>query len=210
MVLLPLFNRRVADGTLERRLYDAADPLLKNVSRKDITYRFYVLDSKAINAFSHPGGFVYVTSGLLEWIGEDEEYLLQFALAHEIYHVDQGHALKCLQDPGFQKMPYGTLPLFYLFLFPRGYWPEEMDFKADAWAVRQLSALGHTRRECLLFLDKLDGYEEAQGSIEGHQPPLPGDVASLFENHYRAHPAARERLKRARALFEETPASKPR
>jgi hypothetical protein len=112
MVLLPRFNRRLMKGSLERRLNEAAEPLLAALSRKEINYKFIILDSKAINAFSHPGGYVYVTSGLLDWISVDENYALQFALAHEIYHVDQRHAIECLQDPGVKKQPYGTLTLF--------------------------------------------------------------------------------------------------
>ena len=77
MVLLPRFNRRLMTGALERRLADAAEPLLASVSRKEIVYRFIILDSKAINAFSHPGGYVYVTRGLLDWISEDEDYALR-------------------------------------------------------------------------------------------------------------------------------------
>lgn len=203
------FNQPLTDGKLQRRLYDAAKPLEKAVSRKEVEYHYTVLDSKTINAFSHPGGYVYVTKGLLDWIGEDDEHVLQFALAHEIYHVDQGHALRCLEDPGFRKMPYGTVPLFYLFIFPYGYRPDALDYDADAWAVRQLVKLQHTRRECLTFLRRLDGYEEDQGSIEGHLPPQRGDLVSLFENHYRAHASARKRLEKAEFLFSE-PATRTR
>ena len=45
-----------------------------------------------------------------------------------------------------------------------------MDYEADAWAIRQLVNLQHTRRECLTFLAGSTGYEEDQGSIEGHLP----------------------------------------
>ena len=88
-----------------------------------------------------------MTRGLLDWISEDEDYALRFALAHEIYHVDRRHALKCLQDPGVRNLPYGTLALFYLLIFPRGYFPEQMDFEADAWAMQQLQRMGYTPRD---------------------------------------------------------------
>ena len=106
-------------------------------------------------------------------------------------------------------MPYGTVSLFYLFIFPYGYRPDSMDYEADAWAIRQLVILQHTRRECLKFLRRLDGYEEDQGSIEGHLPPRSGEVVSLLENHYRAHPSARKRLEKAELLLPE-PAAKAR
>ncbi len=203
MVLLPRFNRRLLKGSLERRLNEAADPLLAARSRKNIDYKFFILDSKAINAFSHPGGYVYVTSGLLDWINVDENYALQFALAHEIYHVDRQHALKCLQDPGVRNLPYGTLTLFYLLIFPRGYYPDQMDFEADAWALRQLQKLGCTRRECLMFIRRWEGYAEDNDFLMGRAQPESGEVASLFDNHYRAHPSALTRLKKLESLVDE-------
>jgi hypothetical protein len=209
MVLLPRFNRKLTQGTLVSRVIDAAEPLLEARSRKEIEYQFVILDSEAINAFSHPGGYVYVTRGLLDWISEDENYALQFALAHEIYHVDRGHALRCLQDPGVRNLPFGTLPLFYLLIFPRGYYPDQMEFEADAWALLQLQRLGCTPRESLKFIQKMVRYAEDQDFVEGRAKPLSGQVASLFDNHYRAHPAARNRLKKLRALVEQ-PAGKPR
>src|SRR5271165_2015290 len=137
------FNRKSTDGALERRVLDAADPILEARTRKDLKYDFFVLDSDAINAFSHPGGYVYVTRGLLNWISEDENEALQFALAHEIFHVDCGHALVCLQDANVRKLPFGTLTIFYLLFFPRAY-PDAMEFAADDWALKQLRRLGCT------------------------------------------------------------------
>jgi hypothetical protein len=196
------FNRIVDNGALQQRVDEAAEPLLAARSRKDIEYTFTILESEAVNAFSHPGGHVYVTRGLLDWIGEDENYVLQFVLAHEIFHVDRQHALKCLQDPGVRKLPIGTLQAFYLLIFPRGYYPDSMDFDADAWALQRLETLRFTRRECLTFPRKLKGYAEANNFVKGRALPLSGRVASLFDNHFRAHPAARERLKRLEALME--------
>jgi predicted Zn-dependent protease len=196
MVLLPRFNRRLTTGALERRVIETAEPLRGSVSRREITYRFIILDSQAINAFSHPGGYVYITRGLLDWISEDENYSLQFALAHEIYHVDQRHALKCLQDPGVRSLRYGTLALFYLLIFPRGYYPEQMDFDADAWALRQLQQIGYTPRERLAFIRKWQRYAEENDFLTDRGQPQSGEVASLFDNHYRAHPSALTRLKK--------------
>ena len=200
MVLLPRFNHQEMKGALVRRVVEAAEPLLAALSRKEIKYTFIILDSKAINAFSHPGGYVYVTSGLLDWISVDENYALQFALAHEIYHVDRRHALTCLQYAGVRKEPYGTLPLFYLLIFPWGYYPDQMDFDADAWALQQLQRLGCTRRECLMFIRRWEGYAEDNNLLVDHAPPESGEVASLFDNHYRAHPSALTRMKKLESL----------
>jgi len=201
MVLLPRFNHQEMKGALVRRVIEAADPLLAARLRKNIDYKFFILDSKAINAFSHPGGYVYVTSGLLNWISQDENYALQFALAHEIFHVDRQHALTCLKDANVRKLPYGTLTLFYLLIFPRGYYPEQMDFDADTWALQQLQKLGCTRRECLMFIRRWERYAEDNDFLMERALPESGKVASLFDNHYRAHPSALTRMKRLESLF---------
>ncbi|MGO9596400.1 MAG: M48 family metalloprotease [Isosphaeraceae bacterium] len=195
------FNRKSTNGALKRRVLDAADPILEARTRKALKYDFFVLDSDAINAFSHPGGYVYVTRGLLDWISEDEDEALQFALAHEIFHVDCGHALVCLQDANVRKLPFGTLTIFYLLFFPRAY-PDAMEFAADDWALKQLRRLGCTRRTSLKFINKLDHYAEDHDFLEGRQFPEPTRAFSLFDNHYRAHPSSRDRAKRLLAQFD--------
>jgi hypothetical protein len=203
------FNRRVGTGALQQRVEEAAEPLLSARTRKEIDYKFFVLDSSAVNAFSHPGGYIYVSRGLLDWISGDENYALQFVLAHEIFHVDHQDALKCLEDRGVKNLPIGTLQQFYLLIIPRGYFPDELDFEADAWALRQLKRLHYSRRECLDFMRKLKGYAEANEFGIGRALPQDGRLASLFDNHFRAHPAAFNRLKKLETLMDQA-APKPK
>lgn len=60
--------------------------------RPELNYRFAILDSSEINAFATPGGFVFVTRGLVRQIrGEDE---LACVLAHEIAHINLMHMYK--------------------------------------------------------------------------------------------------------------------
>jgi predicted Zn-dependent protease len=60
--------------------------------RRDVTYRFHVVDQPEPNAFSLPGGHVYVTRGLLVLLnGEDE---LAGVLGHEIGHIAGRHAVQ--------------------------------------------------------------------------------------------------------------------
>ena len=119
--LILQLNPVVKSGPWLSRVDDAAQPLLSTLKRKDITYKFTILDSDEVNAFSHPGGYVYVSRGLFGLIGEDEDYALQFAVGHEIAHVDLQHAIRCLQDPDVRKMPEGTLKKLYCLIIPFGY-----------------------------------------------------------------------------------------
>ncbi len=68
---------------------------IANVSdRKDLTYKFYVIEDKALNAFTTPGGYVYVNSGVMDKSTDDE---LACVVGHEVGHVALRHIAKKLQ-----------------------------------------------------------------------------------------------------------------
>ena len=161
-------NPTVADAFL-RRVKETADPLLKTVSRKDLHYTFTVLDTDAVNAFSHPGGYIYVTRGLFNLVGEDESYALEFVLGHEMAHIELRHAIKALQDPGMKQPPVGqmgTIQKLYGVIIPSAY-PDKEEFEADTWVFNRMKRLDRSNRECLAFLNKLDGYATAHGFADG-------------------------------------------
>ena len=62
--------------------------------RQDIKYSFIVGDTDIVNAFSVPGGTIFVTRGLLDNLDGDEE--LAGVLAHEVGHEYHYHAAKLL------------------------------------------------------------------------------------------------------------------
>lgn len=62
-------------------------------SRPNLPWTFAVLDDPGFNAFAAPGGYVFVTKGLVDRVDEAE---LAGILAHEITHVNQRHHLKAL------------------------------------------------------------------------------------------------------------------
>jgi predicted Zn-dependent protease len=63
--------------------------------RKDITFRFAVLDTNVINAFAAPGGYIFITKGLLRSLKNEAQ--LACVLGHEIAHVTQKHVVKEIQ-----------------------------------------------------------------------------------------------------------------
>lgn len=58
------------------------------------TYRWYVAEDPAVNAFAVPGGYVVVDTGLIKAAGSAEE--VAGVLAHEVQHVELRHTLKNL------------------------------------------------------------------------------------------------------------------
>ncbi len=63
--------------------------------RAGIPYYFAVLAAKEPNAFACPGGYVFVTRGLLDLVKDEAE--LAGVLGHEIAHVSEKHALKIIR-----------------------------------------------------------------------------------------------------------------
>jgi predicted Zn-dependent protease len=63
--------------------------------RPDLEWRFAVLDTVSINAYATPGGFVFITAGLLLRLKSEAE--LATVLGHEIVHVVQGHHVRAIK-----------------------------------------------------------------------------------------------------------------
>lgn len=64
-------------------------------TRPDLPWSFAVLDDPGYNAFAAPGGFIFVTKGLIDQLTDESE--LAGILAHEITHVVNKHHLKAMQ-----------------------------------------------------------------------------------------------------------------
>ncbi|MCC1496458.1 M48 family metallopeptidase [Alcanivorax sp. 1008] len=70
--------------------------------RPDLDWRFAVLDDADINAFAAPGGYVFITKGLLARLRNESE--LAGVLAHEIGHVVASHHLVAIRKQARLKL----------------------------------------------------------------------------------------------------------
>lgn len=78
------------DPALQRYVDDIGRELARNSHRPNLPWSFTIVDSPAINAFALPGGYIYVTRGLLAYLDDESE--LAGVLGHEIGHVAARHA----------------------------------------------------------------------------------------------------------------------
>ena len=62
------------------------------MTRPEITWTFTVLDSQETNAFALPGGYIYITRGIMSYLNSEAE--LAAVLGHEIGHVTARHAVR--------------------------------------------------------------------------------------------------------------------
>jgi beta-barrel assembly-enhancing protease len=90
---LPIIN----DRALNQYINILGDSIARLTSRSDIPdWHFYIVDSKEVNAFAVPGGFVYVNRGLIERTQRMDQ--LAGVLGHEIGHVVRRHSIKQMQQ----------------------------------------------------------------------------------------------------------------
>ncbi|HSW15190.1 MAG TPA: M48 family metalloprotease [Solimonas sp.] len=78
--------------------------------RPQLAWRFGVLDSPNVNAFATPGGYVFITRGLLARMRNEAE--LAGVLAHEIAHVVEKHHLEALRKAQGLGLGAGLLKQF--------------------------------------------------------------------------------------------------
>jgi Zn-dependent protease with chaperone function len=86
----------VEDLHQNRLIDEIGQKLAKYSELEDLKFYFKILKKEGPNAFSIPGGYVYITFDLLDYIQSDDE--LAGILAHEIAHIIHNHALKQTRD----------------------------------------------------------------------------------------------------------------
>lgn len=85
----------VPDPVLQRYVNTLGRWLALQTERPDLPWTFGVLDDPGFNAFATPGGYIFVTRGLLDRMRSEAE--LAGVLAHEIGHVLKKHHLNAVQ-----------------------------------------------------------------------------------------------------------------
>src|SRR4026209_1203602 len=85
----------VSDPEANRYINLLGDQIASRTSRADLDWRFYIVDSREVNAFAVPGGYIYVNRGLIERTDNMTE--LAGVLGHEIGHVVRRHTAKQME-----------------------------------------------------------------------------------------------------------------
>lgn len=163
-------------------------------ARKELNYYFYVIEEAEKNAFSLPGGYVYIYKGLLDLLDDDE---LAFVLAHEVGHIVCRHSIKRLQaamgynllliaSRGVSSDPQFLPGLsFALAQIMAGYSRED-EFCADELAVQYSAGLDFEPKAGIRVLEKL--YKEGKKEIR----PI---------SYFRTHPYTAPRIKHIKEVL---------
>lgn len=174
----------------------------KQSSRPELEYTFTVLDDELINAMALPGGFIYVTRGILTHMNSESE--LAAVLGHEVAHVTQKHAFKA-QNRGKAMQALSTVAAILtqngsvaeignLFggVLLRGY-GREQELEADTVGAEYMAKAGYSPDAMLATIEILknkDRIEIEQARLENRQPRVYHGILST-------HPDSDTRYKEA-------------
>lgn len=143
--------------------------------RQDIDYHFGVINDQEVNAFALPGGYIYVNTGLLKMVNDDE---LAGVIGHEIGHVAAKHSVKAMQAAlgynlfmgivfGGEKYHSVVQTTDILFNIVHLKYSREDEMLADKLAIKYAFLSEFSPNGMLSFLKKLKEKSEKQGEFEG-------------------------------------------
>jgi len=157
-------------------------------------YHFLILDTDEVNALAAPGGFIFVTKGLLKRCKDEE--MLASILAHEVGHVSAKHGLQSIkksrlidafkvigQEAAERYAPEKLAQLTSLFegalgdivesLIERGY-DRKYEYEADKLSLKFATKTGYSPSGLLDFLQTMVGDSSAvsgKGWFKTHPTP---------------------------------------
>jgi len=184
----------VRDERMTRYICLVGEAVAAKSDRPDLLYHFAVLDTDIINAFSCPGGYVFVTRGTLGIIESEAE--LAAVLAHEISHVAHKDIINEIEKQQFFQAGNkvaGTLlhsdpallnaaTSFGTGLLFKGFSRAD-EYRADEFALTYVAAAGYDPAALLTFLEKLkDGSAVSDGGVKllfATHPQIDGRISNV-------------------------------
>lgn len=185
-------HARARNYALQRYVNLVGRHLAQFSPRPELEFRFAVIESAAVNAYSTPGGYVFITQGALA--ASQDEAELAAVLAHEIAHVSERHIVRELRVGTDRESPELTLvrlltspgeagrTAFLLaidealnILFDRGFRKEE-EFAADHLATFILANAGYDPLALRRFMART---QRDMAQTSRTHPPSPDRLGAL-------------------------------
>ncbi len=175
--ILQAFGGAYHGSALDAYVSRVGQSLARQTERTDVTWTFTILNSPIVNAMATPGGYVYVTRGLLALA--DNEAELAGVLGHELGHITAQHhaqrqSRQTLASIGIAALAIATgapaaliqgtqlAALAYLRSYSR-----EQEYEADQLGARYMARAGYDPHAMVTFLGKLEAYTELQETMLG-------------------------------------------
>jgi len=185
------------DESLQDYINEVGQKIATVCDRKDINYHFTVVDSPEINAFALPGGYIYITRGILAQINSEAE--MAGVLGHETGHVTARHSAQQISKALSYKIVAAGASIIYP---PAQQWSQISDFifgaiqsgygrdfelQSDELGVKYNDRANYNPKAVSAFLNHLKMNEEGK---------------PVFHGLFASHPDTAERVEKANALAE--------
>jgi predicted Zn-dependent protease len=189
------------DPNLQRYIESIGMKLAATSERPNLPWHFTVVDSPAVNAFALPGGFIYITRGILPFLKDESQ--MAGVLGHEIGHVSARHAAEQYtkateagigvtllsifvpQAQPFQNLTEQALGVLFL------KYSRDDELQADQLGVRYAARGGWDPHGVAGMLTTLERLDQASGSSKG------------VPNWLSTHPAPADRVQKVQAAIEQ-------
>jgi len=207
----------LSDPEIESYVQEIGSRLAATSRRPTLDYHFKVVDTSAVNAFSLPGGYVYVDRGLLDFVASESE--LAGVIGHEVGHVVAYHSMNdvarrwlvdrlvyegqkagLVSDQQIHDMlqQYGGAAL----LFVNRKFNREEENEADLLGLYNTERAGWDPNGLVTFLNRLTAFGADRDIVKLllRRHPLPEERVETLSNELKLHPP-RAGLTRSGAAF---------
>jgi predicted Zn-dependent protease len=211
--ILAEFGGEYDDPEVQRYISSLGELLAKTSERPDLPWRFTVLDTPQVNAFALPGGYIYITRGLLALASSEAE--VASVLAHEIGHVAARHSSQrqgratmvglgaalagILTGSGEIAQIGNAIGAGYVQKFSR-----DQELQADTLGVRYMARANYDPGAAVSFLRKMQGETRLRALEAGKDPEEAEQV-----NWMSSHPRTADRVEQAIENADVTRVSNP-
>lgn len=195
--ILQQYGGTVKDPKIQAYVTSIGQKIIPHTERNDVQYTFTVLDSPVVNAFALPGGYVYITRGILALANNEAE--LAAVMAHEIGHVTARHSaeryshsiltslgatiLSAAVDVPGAGDALGLGANLYLSSYSRS-----QEHQADDLGVRYIARAGYDPRAMSSFLAGLQRYSALEAKEAGRENN------AEKPNYFATHPVTGDRI----------------
>mgnify|MGYP001968377301 CR=1 FL=1 len=200
--ILKKFGGEYTHGSLNSYIRVLGKKLASSSDIPDLPYRFIVLDDPKVNAFALPGGYVYITRGLLALANNEAE--VAGVIAHEIGHITARHSAQrystsiatniglnifgVLGSAAGVPTGLGEVVSFGADAAIQAY-SRSQELEADMLAIRYMSRAGYSPTALISFFKSLNSHSKLLSKQKGEKAVRHGIMST--------HPRTKDRITEA-------------